>query len=437
MENHTDAAADVTKAIDRPPPALTQLDKCVHCGFCLHDCPTYDILREETDSPRGRISLIAAVEEGRISADDRFARHISLCVGCLACESACPAGVEYRHLLEHARTRLGLRGTPLQRKMMQFLFRSLLPFPRRLRIAASMMRFIQRSGLISLVVKSRIVHRFSDELNRLVTMLPEMPPRNFTPPTVVPAYGKRRYRVGLFSGCVMSTIFASSNDNTIKLLRYAGCEVVIPRDQVCCGALSAHYGDPESARAMAARNIKAFDYESLDAIIVNAAGCGATMKKYDALFWHDPVQSETAQRFARKVQDVTEFLDAILPDTVIGSTTPQKVTYQDPCHLVHGQGISQAPRRLINRIDGLELIEMEQADRCCGSAGIYNLVQKEMAETMLTNKMRCIAATGASTVIAPNPGCIIQLRYGANSQRLPVKVEHLVDILATAIKEQK
>lgn len=416
---------------NQPPPALLELDKCVHCGFCLHDCPTYDVLREEPDSPRGRIALIDAVESGRLEPGERFAQHISLCVGCLACQSACPAGVEYGALLEHARAKLGPQGTPGQRRALKLAFRHVLPYPGRVRLVAGLTRLYQRSGLQALLRKSGLLKRLGP-IQRLDAMMPTMPAANFNPPEVLPAIGERKFRVGFLSGCVMGTAFAPSNENSIKLLRRAGCEVVIPKGQTCCGALNLHYGDAAGARAMAWTNIQAFGDQDLDAIIVNAAGCGASMKKYDSLFWDDPAAAPAAKRFAGLVRDITEFLDDILPDTTTGSLPRQRVTYQDPCHLAHGQGIRQAPRRLLARIDGLELVEMKQPDRCCGSAGIYNVLQEEMSETLLAAKMDDIAATGAQTVVAPNPGCILQLQHGARQRGLQIRVEHIVDLLAAA-----
>ena len=410
--------------------ALAELDKCVHCGFCLNACPTYDLLREEPDSPRGRIALIAAVEEGRLEPGERFAQHMFACVGCRACESACPAGVAFGRLLEHARARIGPQGTPAQRSALWLAFRHLLPYPRRLRLVVSLLRVYQRSGLRSVLRRSGLLARFGAEAERLDAMLPALPDRFFSPPVTVPPVGPRRYRVGLLSGCVMSTLFTPSNEATLRLLQHAGCEVVIPRGQVCCGALNIHNGDPDGAKAMARRNIAAFAAEELDAIIVNAAGCGATMKEYGDLLADDAAWCERARHFAGKVRDVCEFLDAVLPPTTVAAVARQRVTYQDPCHLAHGQGVRTAPRRLLDRIEGIELVEMPQSDRCCGSAGIYNIMHPELAEPMLAAKMQHIAATGAERVIAPNPGCILQLRYGAQRYGPAVRVDHLVDLLA-------
>jgi len=483
------------------------LDKCVHCGFCLSACPTYDLLREEPDSPRGRIALIAAVAEGRLEPGDRFALHMYRCVGCLACETACPAGVEYGRLVEWARAlvgppggaalveavapalaaRAGSRaegraegpgdqaqapaGIPAEGGTMddretalpgrvgaapapslpgwavQAALRHVLPHPGRVRAAAALARWFSRSWLRRQIQQGLLAGpggeppapgTIAASLARVDAMLPEFPGRFFDPPEVLPALGPRRYRVGLLSGCVMGTLFAPSNEATVTLLRRAGCEVVIPRAQTCCGALNVHNGDPEGARAMARRNIQAFHPDGpcgpLDAVLVNAAGCGAAMKEYGHLLAGDPQWAEAAAAFAARVRDVTEFLDEVLPETTLGRIEPCRATYQDPCHLAHGQGVRSAPRRLLARIEGLELVEMPGSDRCCGSAGIYNLVQPEISERMLAAKMQAVASTGADLVVAPNPGCILQLRYGAQRYGPPVRVEHLVDVLARALE---
>lgn len=411
-----------------------QLDKCVHCGFCLHDCPTYDLLRDEADSPRGRIALIAAVEENRLEPGPRFAEHITRCVGCLACESACPAGVEYHQLLEHARARIGPQGSPQERAGLTFALRHLLPYPERLRLLATLAKLYQRSLIPRFLEWSGLMERLDGPLARMHDLMPPLPDRTYTPPEWIPAEGKARYRVGLLTGCVMGAAFSDSNRSTVELLQRAGCEIVVPRQQTCCGALSAHNGDPEGALALARRNINAFP-EDLDAIIVNAAGCGASMKHYHELPWPDDRERERARRFAARVKDITEFLDAALPDTTIGRLPAQTVTYQDPCHLAHGQGIRLAPRRLLARIEGVTLVEMERSDRCCGSAGIYNVTQPEIADRMLKAKMATIAATGATTVVAPNPGCAMQIAYGAKRYGPPVQVRHLVDLLANAVRD--
>lgn len=460
------------------------LDKCVHCGFCLNACPTYDLLREEPDSPRGRIALVAAVTEGRIEPGERFALHMYRCVGCLACETACPAGVEYGRLLEWARALVGPPGaagaldtsrqpdpaggttTPPRPgsaagPAVRAALRHVLPYPRRTRLVAALARWYSRSWLRRQVRKGLGMGldgpggdaagagagaglepgSLVASLARLDALLPQFPDRFFDPPEVLPALGPRRYRVGLLSGCVMGTAFAASNEATVTLLRKAGCEVVIPREQTCCGALNVHNGDPDRARAMARRNLQAFDPEGpcgpLDAVLVNAAGCGATMKEYGHLLAGDPDWADAAAAFASRVRDVTEFLDEILPETTLGRISPCRATYQDPCHLAHGQNVRSAPRRLLARIEGLDLVEMPASDRCCGSAGIYNVIEPDISERMLTAKMEAVASTGAELVVAPNPGCILQLRYGAQRYGPPVRVEHLVDVLAAAVEARE
>lgn len=403
---------------------VPELDQCVHCGLCLNQCPTYRALQLEPESPRGRIHLVRALAEGRIKANERFAEHLYLCLMCRACESACPSGVRYGRIAEAGREAVGPPGSPLARALAKFVFTRLLPFPRRLQATARLLRLYQRSGM-QRAARALLPAR----LREMEEMLPQLPDRFFAPETdLFPAIGARRGRVAMLAGCVMSLLFADINRATARVLRRNGCDVVLPRGQGCCGALNVHNGETAAAKTMARRNIDAFLDCGADAVIVNAAGCGAAMKEYGHLLRDDPLYADKAARLARMVRDVSEFLVALGP-TVPQGRIERTVTYQDPCHLAHGQRVRSEPRALLTALPGLKLIEMEGPDRCCGSAGIYNLTQPEMAREILKEKMAAIAATGAEGVVAPNPGCMLQIAYGARRYGPPLPVFHLIELL--------
>ncbi len=409
---------------------IPELEKCIQCGFCLQACPTYRLLGVETESPRGRIHLTEAAAQGRIPIDERFEEHMYVCLGCRACETVCPAGVKFGTIIEAARAEIGPTGSPLARRMTLLALRHLMPHPARLRLGAAILRLYQKSGVSRLV---RALHLLPRRLAEMETLLPPVPDRFFAPAQeVFPALGPRRARVGLLSGCVMSVLFADVSDATIRVLQRNGCEVVVPKGQTCCGALNVHNGEREAAKQMARRNIEAFLDAGVDAVIINAAGCGAASKEYHILFRNDdPAYAERAERYSRLCRDVTEFLDDLGLTGALGQVRA-KATYQDPCHLVHGQGIRRQPRNLLGRIPGLELVEMEGADRCCGSAGVYNIVQPGYSRQILDEKIAAVARTGAEMVVAPNPGCMLQLAAGLRAHGLSVEVCHLVDLLDRA-----
>lgn len=406
---------------------IPELHQCVHCGLCLNQCPTYRVLRLEPASPRGRIHLVNAAAEGRIELGDRFKEHMYLCLLCRACETACPSGVSYGRIAETAREQLGPPGSPFARTVLNLFFTQLLPYPRRLRSLFALLRLYQRTGMRRLVQPL-----LPGKLRDMDTMLPSIPAKFFRQKAMVlPAIGKRRARVGLLNGCVMPLLFGDVNEATIRVLRRNGCEIVLPKNQTCCGALNLHNGEGVAARRMARRNIDVFLEAKVDAIIVNAAGCGAAMKEYGYLLRDDPAYREKAEIFSAQVKDSGEFLAGL---GMIGKlrTLEMTVTYQDPCHLAHGQRIRAQPRQLLQMIPGLKLIELEGADRCCGSAGIYNLTHSGMSKHLLKEKMQSVAATGAEAIVAPNPGCMLQLAYGAQCYGPPVKIYHLMDLLDRA-----
>jgi glycolate oxidase iron-sulfur subunit len=411
---------------------LDEIYKCIHCGICLPECPTYRVTKLETESPRGRIHLSRAVAEGRIEPNERFEEHIYLCLGCRACESVCPSGVRFGKILESAREIIGPTGSPLSRFFTNIALKKLLPFPARLRIFAWILRLYQKSLLKSLLHKL-----LPDSLIQAESLLPDIPEKFFSPSEeILSPAGEKRFRVGFISGCVMSILFGDVNGATVRVLRRNGCEVVVPKNQSCCGALNVHNGETRVAKEMAKRNIDAFLDRNLDAIIVNSAGCGAMLKEYGELLRGDPRYSEKAEIFSRKVKDVSEFLSEI-PLGQDPRKLNLRVTYQDPCHLAHGQKIINQPRGLIRSIPGVELVEMESSNRCCGSAGIYNITHPGMSQVILDEKIENIKKTGADAIIAPNPGCMIQIKSGIKKHNLEMEVLHIVELIDRAYNKSE
>ncbi len=417
-------------------PRWDDYSKCIHCGLCLNHCPTYRLLGVEMDSPRGRIHQMILVDEGRLKLGDAFVRHIDLCLDCRACETACPSGVQYGKLVEGARAQIEQNyRRPLASRFLRWLgFAQLLPHPRRLELLGRLLRFYQRSALQRWVRASGVLRLFG-QLGEAEKLLPPMENSFFFAELgrVYPAGGERRARVAFFAGCVAQVAFAEMNRATVRVLQKNGCEVVIPAGQLCCGALHVHAGWREQARRLARANLEAFLGENFDAIIVNAAGCGSTLKEYEQLFPGDAADREPAARFAHKVRDVSEFLMELglrAPENPV----PLRVTYQDSCHLVHGQKVRSAPRELLRAIPGVELVEMKLADHCCGSAGIYNLTEPEMAQQLLAEKMEHARATGAQAIVTANPGCLLQLRAGVGRFNTGQEVLHLVELLDRAYR---
>jgi Fe-S oxidoreductase len=387
------------------------------------------MLGVETESPRGRIHLIEAAAQGRIPLDARLEEHMYVCLGCRACETACPAGVHFGTIIEAGRAEVGPTGSPLARRATLAALRHLMPYPERLRAAAGLLRLYQQSGLGRLL---RRLHLMPARAGGMEALLPTVPAASFAPAQVVwPAIGPRRARVGFLSGCAMSVLFPGSNEATVRVLRRNGCEVVIPREQTCCGALNIHNGERGAAQEMARRNIEAFLDAGVDAVIINAAGCGVASKEYGILFRDDPAYAPRAEAYSRLCRDASEFLVELGLTGTLGEIRA-RATYQDPCHLAHGQRIRKQPRDLLRAIPGLELVEMEGADRCCGSAGIYNLVEPEYSRRILEEKMRAVVRAGADLLVAPNPGCLLQLAAGIRQAGVPIEPCHVVDLLDRA-----
>lgn len=411
-------------------PQWEDYSRCIRCGLCLNQCPTYRELGTEMDSPRGRIYQIAQVAEGRLPMGEDFVRHIDLCLDCRACETACPSGVRYGRIVESARAQIEqqYRRPTRERILRNLAMRRLLPSPVLLKTMGALLGAYQRSGLQSMVRKSGALGAFPHmkQLDRLAPTV-ETPSFFSQIGKTNPPRGARRYRVAFHAGCVANICFARLNEATVRVLQEHGCEVIIPSQQVCCGALPVHAGMREVGRRLARRNIGAFD-ESVDAILTNAAGCGSTLKEYGELLDGDSEWRERANGFAAKMRDVTEFL------AEVGLTREPRalnsvVTYQDSCHLAHGQKIRRAPRDLLKAVPGLRLVEMPLSDQCCGSAGIYNITETALSIELLRKKMEAVNSTGAQIIATANPGCMLQLRAGVQMFGNGQRVAHIVELL--------
>jgi glycolate oxidase iron-sulfur subunit len=415
--------------LDRP--RQSDLDTCVHCGLCLNACPTYRELRVEMDSPRGRIYQMAQVANGA-PISESYIEHIGLCLACRGCETSCPSGVRYGRLVEAARAEIEnhIQRPWHARRLRAFFFKSLLPSRMSLGIAGTLLYLYQISGLKWLV---RVLGFLPSKLRDVESLAPEIEAPFFFSyyGKTLPAEGQRHHRVAFLGGCMANICFARLNEATVRVLQKNGCEVTIPEAQTCCGALHVHAGLPEDARGLARKNIDAILDGGFDAIITNAAGCGSTLKEYGDLLEHDPAYAEKARAFAAKMRDATEFLASIDLNEEL-ATTEVTATYQDSCHLAHGQKVRAAPRTLLGNIPGLELREMQLPDLCCGSAGIYNVMNTNMSLALLRKKMDAVNATGAQWIITANPGCMLQLTAGVRKFGRGQKVLHVVEALDRA-----
>ncbi len=410
-----------------PPEFKSLADKCIHCGFCLQSCPTYAVFGTEMDSPRGRIALMRAAADGLIQLGETFETHIDRCLMCRACEQACPSGVQYGAMVETARVALEQarrQGTP-ERLIRWLALRELMPYPGRLRIMAWFLRLYEVSGIQFLIRRFAFLPK---RLRNVESLLPPIVPVHTDHRRIAPAIGEFRGKVAFFHGCVQDAFLAEANAATVRVLQRNGYEVHFPREQTCCGAAQLHVGEEGLFFDLARRNIDSFPVDEYVAIINNAGGCGSTMKEYGRLLMQDSHYADKARRFSDKVRDINEFLAENL------NTPPQgiihaRVVYSDSCHLRHVQKVITQPRDLLRRIPGIELVELNQPDRCCGSAGVYNLVQPETAAAILHEKMADIAATGAEIVATTNTGCHLQLIQGARQSGLKLRVFHVVELL--------
>ena len=403
-------------------PIYTGTLDCVHCGLCLTSCPTYLATGRETSSPRGRVYLMRGAAEGKIPVDGLLAEEASLCLGCRACETACPAGVPYGRMLEE--TRAVVPREDAASRIERWVLRNVVARRRILRAVVSLLGLGQRLGLDRLA-RPLLPPRLRDAAE----LAPAVPPASARRPLpeVTPALGERRGRVAFFTGCVMSEVFAPVQQATVRVLAANGFEVVVPRAQGCCGALHAHAGDLETARGLARENLRVFDPKGFDALILDSAGCGAAMRELD--HWL-PGEGEA---LAGHIRDVCEFLDEQGLRAPVGRY-PARVCYDDPCHLVHGQGVEAAPRRLLEQVPGLQLVSHADPGRCCGAAGTYNLTQPEMSSQVLDEKMKALLAAGPQIVATGNPGCMMQIAGGARARGSALRVVHPVEILDAAYR---
>jgi glycolate oxidase iron-sulfur subunit len=403
-------------------PSMDALRGCVHCGICLPQCPTYRVLGEEMDSPRGRLYLIRAAAEGRIQLTDTFARHLDLCLGCRACETACPAGVPFGSLLEATRAQLVHQGHPSSRGLLRRLVLSVVPRPHRLGRTVSLLRAYQGSGMQGIVRRTGVLRRFP-RLAAMDALLPAVPRANPLPARVA-ARGRPRGSVGLLTGCVQRHFQPAVGHATARVLALAGWDVLVRPEQGCCGALDLHAGNLDGYRARGRALARVF--AGVDHVAVDAAGCGAAMKEYGHWLAGEP----QVRGLAARVRDVSELL--VEADLPLGPL-PLTVTYHDACHLAHGQRIREQPRALLRRIPALRLVELADSDLCCGSAGVYNLFEPAMADALLERKLARIRETGARVVAAGNPGCLLQIAKGCRAQGLAVEALHPVELLARSV----
>lgn len=407
----------------------------MHCGLCLNACPTYRELGLEMDSPRGRVYQMVQVANGA-PITDAYRKHIGLCLACRGCESACPSGVRYGRMVEDARAEieaLTKRGW-FGRGFRHFVFVRLLQSRGALSVAGTMLYLFERSGLKALMRGLGQIHMLGG-LGDLVQLTPSADPPFFFSQIgkTFPAEGERRQRVAFLAGCIANVSFARLNEATIRVLQKNGCEVVLPAGQGCCGALHLHSGLRSEARKLACRNVEALVDGGFDAIITNAAGCGSTLKEYGELLEDLPEHAEKARRFSALVKDITEFLAGVGLSGGLGRVDAV-VTYQDSCHLAHGQKIRRAPRELLSAIPGLQFHEMAGPDICCGSAGVYNVVENRMSMQILKHKMESVNATGARIIATANPGCLLQLQAGVRMHGSGQRVMHVVEVLDLAYR---
>jgi glycolate oxidase iron-sulfur subunit len=479
--SHGAAGARVATFDDNHPPVRALIDKCVHCGFCLPSCPTYVLWGEEMDSPRGRIYLMKGGLDGRTAMTDPFVRHFDACLGCMACVTACPSGVQYSPLIEATRGQIERR---YERSLSDRLFRraifSIVPYPNRLRLALAPLAVAQtiarpfvgrpfqgrrdagpeRPGLRQPVESDgygagdRAADRSPDRsatafalrsnsrsgllarLRAMMRLAPRVTWKGLTAsvPERTPAAGAKRMTVGVLTGCVQRLVFPNVNTATINVLSAEGCEVVAPRDQSCCGALALHAGRLAEARDFARSTIETFGRAGVDRVVVNAAGCGSSMKEYGQLLADDPNWAERARAFVARVRDVTELVAELDEPRAVRHPLALRVAYQDACHLAHAQGIRQPPRDLLRSIPGVELLTLPEADICCGSAGIYNLVEPDTAEQLGARKARLIDSVKPDLVATANPGCTIQLRAASSRLGRAWPIRHPIEILDAALR---
>jgi glycolate oxidase iron-sulfur subunit len=418
------------------PPSKQIIENCVHCGFCLPVCPTYVLWNEEMDSPRGRIYLMKLASEGAAPINAQWVSHFDSCLGCMACMTSCPAGVDYGKLIEATRAQIERHHARSlgERLLRRFLF-AVFTRPDRLRLLRWPLLAYQKSGLQSLVRGTGLLRLFPRRLQSMEALMPKLAPNEHVP-GLTPAQGTKRRRVGLLLGCVQREFLPQVNAATARVLAAEGCEVVAPRDQPCCGALMVHAGEDDGALALARKTIEVFERADVEIIVTNAAGCGSNVKEYGHLLRDDPNYADRAKAFAAKCKDITEVL-CDLPPRARRNPLLIRVAFHDSCHLQHAQGIRAQPRQLLSSIPGLELTEIPESAICCGSAGIYNLVQPDAANALGDRKAQLIAPLNAEIVSTGNPGCLLQLQLSLARHGHPIPVVHTIQLLDASIRGNK
>jgi glycolate oxidase iron-sulfur subunit len=424
---------------DRRPPERELLDDCVHCGFCLPTCPTYQLWGEEMDSPRGRIYLMDLAAKGEIPIEGPFTEHIDRCLGCMACVTACPSGVQYDRLLESVRPQIerNVEREPADRMFRDAIF-ALFPYKRRLRLAALPGALYQKLRMVPAI--ARLADRLPGRLAAMESLLPPVSVREAFArlPEFTPAVGERRARVALLSGCVQDVFFHRVNEATVRVLAAEGCDVFVPRDQQCCGALELHAGREDSALARARREIAVYETlvrdNGVDHVVTNVAGCGSSMKEYGHLLADDPEWADRAAAFSARVRDVHEVLADLLADG--GPRAPRhpfhgRVAYHDACHLGHAQQVREQPRAVLRSVPDLQLVDLPEAALCCGSAGIYNMVMPEAAADLGARKAANVRSMEPDVVVTANPGCLLQI--GKHLGR-DIPLLHPVQLLDASIR---
>ena len=415
------------------PPATELINQCVHCGFCLPTCPTYALWGNEMDSPRGRIYLMKMALEGKAQMTPEWVQHIDTCLGCVACMTACPSGVDYGKLIEATRAQVerNYKRTWFERLHRRLIF-AMFPRPERLRMMRWPLLVYQRSGMQWAVRRSGLLKLVPKRLRAMETLLPALQ-RVEAVAEVTPAIGKRRLRAGLILGCVQREFLSHVNAATVRVLAAEGCEVVAPREQTCCGALLVHAGEETAALEYARRTIDAFERAKVDVVITNAAGCGSNVKEYGHLLRDDAQYAERARAFSAKCKDVTEVLATLKPRTTLHELRA-RVAFHDSCHLQHAQGVRSEPRALLMQVPGLQLLEIPEGPICCGSAGIYNLVQPDAAAALGERKARLVVELAPDVVATGNPGCLLQFQASLAALGKRIPVVHTVEILDAAMR---
>lgn len=418
------------------PPAPELIDECVHCGFCLPTCPTYLLWGEEMDSPRGRIYLMNMGNQGQAVLTDTYVRHFDQCLGCMACLTACPSGVQYDKLIESTRAQIERNyRRSLPDKLFRRLLFALFPHPNRLRVLAAPLWVYQASGLRGLVQRSNVLNLLPARLKAMEALLPPISRAGLRSnvPARILAQGQSRRRVGLLLGCVQRVFFGDVNAATARVLAAEGCEVVAPPEQGCCGALMVHAGQEQDTLALARRMIETWERADVDTIVTNAAGCGSTLKEYGYLLRDDPIYAERAEVFAAKCKDISEVLAELEPRAPRHPLN-LRVAYHDACHLQHAQGVRAQPRQVLGTIPGLEIREIPEAAICCGSAGVYNLVEPGPAQQLADRKVQHVLSTGADLLATSNPGCLLQIMNGLKRAGHPMPALHPVELVDASIR---